>query len=248
MDEGRRMKEIPSHPGYFITESGEVFSDRAWPRRKLKAWMASNGYPRLTLMRDGKIITRSVHSLVAETFIGPRGNQVVRHLDGNPHNCHLSNLAYGTHKDNEADKAKHGHRLFGSRVHGARLTDEGVLRLRAEFLRGVGLRELTESTGMDYSAVFSAVHGETWSHLPVPDYSVRVPLIPVSSWNRGEGSGNAKLTAIDVDQIVSMLRKGMGTDEIADEFDVSRSAIGHIAAGRTWSHQTGIRRKEKAAA
>lgn len=236
------MKAIPSHPGYFITESGEVYSDRAWPRRKLKAWIASNGYPRLTLMRDGKIITRSVHSLVAEAYLGPRGDQVVRHLDGNPQNCHLSNLAYGSHKDNEADKALHGHRIFGSHVHGARLTDDQVLFLRAEFLRGVGLRELTESIGMDYSAVFSAVHGDTWSHLPVPDYSQRVPLIEWASWNRGEKSWHAKLTAVEVDTIVAMLRKGMGTDEIAAEFKVSRSAIGHIAAGRTWSHQTGIRR------
>ena len=49
-------------------------------------------------------VPRTVHSLVAETFLH-RANEkhVVRHLDGNPANNRIENLAYGSVSDNLHD-------------------------------------------------------------------------------------------------------------------------------------------------
>ena len=49
----------------------------------------------------------TVHSLVALTFIGekPEGLEI-RHINGNQKDNRPCNLAYGTHKENEADKEK----------------------------------------------------------------------------------------------------------------------------------------------
>jgi hypothetical protein len=47
-----------------------------------------------------------VHKLVKLVFTGPSRGRQVRHLDDDPQNCALSNLRYGTRKDNERDKRK----------------------------------------------------------------------------------------------------------------------------------------------
>lgn len=50
-----------------------------------------------------------VHRIVAEMFIpNPENLPVVRHLDGNPTNNVVWNLAWGTSKDNWEDAVRHG--------------------------------------------------------------------------------------------------------------------------------------------
>lgn len=50
-----------------------------------------------------------VHRMVAETFIpNPDNLPVVRHLDGDPTNNTVWNLAWGTYKDNWEDSIRHG--------------------------------------------------------------------------------------------------------------------------------------------
>lgn len=54
---------------------------------------------------------RAVHRLVLEAFIGTRPKEMVcRHLDGNSLNNDLSNLKWGTKKENAQDCVKHGRR------------------------------------------------------------------------------------------------------------------------------------------
>ena len=67
------------------------------------------GYPDVSLYAQGKRERRSVHALVAESFIGarPEGMEVC-HNDGNPTNNHLDNLRYGTRSDNMLDRVRHG--------------------------------------------------------------------------------------------------------------------------------------------
>ena len=50
-----------------------------------------------------------VHRLVLEAFVGPRpAGMECRHLDGDPANNHLENLAWGTSKENGEDMTRHG--------------------------------------------------------------------------------------------------------------------------------------------
>ncbi|TXH10486.1 MAG: hypothetical protein E6R04_05275 [Spirochaetes bacterium] len=67
------------------------------------------GYRSVTLIRDAKLRTFTVHRLVLEAFVGPRpeGNEC-RHLDGNPSNNNLGNLAWGTPSENQRDSLAHG--------------------------------------------------------------------------------------------------------------------------------------------
>lgn len=74
-----------------------------------------------------------VHSLVALVFIGPRPPKMqVCHNDGNPKNNCVSNLRYGTQKENSADASKHGvlGKLKGPKASAAKLTWGQVRFLR----------------------------------------------------------------------------------------------------------------------
>jgi hypothetical protein len=56
-----------------------------------------------------KPLRKSIHQLVAGAFIGPRPvGYETRHMDGNPTNNVVSNLAYGTKSDNSMDAVRHG--------------------------------------------------------------------------------------------------------------------------------------------
>jgi hypothetical protein len=102
-----RVRSLDQH---FSSQAGNSFVRRG---RVLKANPAGNtGYLGVSLpepaARSGWRL-RSVHSLVALAFLGPRPEgKEVRHLDGVKTNCALSNLAYGTGIDNEADKRRYG--------------------------------------------------------------------------------------------------------------------------------------------
>lgn len=94
------LKPVTGHPMYLVSSEGRVWSERGM--RWLRATPDSHGYLRVTL--DGA--TCMVHALVAEAFLGNRGDLVIRHLDSNQRNNSLVNLQYGTQEENEADKRR----------------------------------------------------------------------------------------------------------------------------------------------
>jgi len=76
------------------------------------------GYPMVNIHDGQKKRLRTVHSLVAEAFIGPRPDGLqVRHHDGNALNCCATNLLYGTQSDNEQDKRQHGRNANTNKTH-----------------------------------------------------------------------------------------------------------------------------------
>jgi hypothetical protein len=55
---------------------------------------------------------------VALAFLAPQpGTRVVRHLDGDPANNHVSNLAWGTQSENMKDTLQHGTNYWANRTH-----------------------------------------------------------------------------------------------------------------------------------
>lgn len=65
------LKPIPSNPAYLISDSGQVFSTKS--KKYLKTPCGTAGYPLVNLTTGkGKRTLHTVHSLVAETFIGNR--------------------------------------------------------------------------------------------------------------------------------------------------------------------------------
>lgn len=76
----------------------------------LKPQTNRGGYQTVNLYdRPYHFKCRTVHSVVAEAFIGPRPTgHHVRHLDGDQTNNLPGNLAYGTPRENNLDVVRHG--------------------------------------------------------------------------------------------------------------------------------------------
>lgn len=68
------------------------------------------GYHGVTLYRKGTRHYTTLHVLVCTAFRGPRPTDAheVRHLDGVPSHNYLSNLLWGTRRQNQLDKQRHG--------------------------------------------------------------------------------------------------------------------------------------------
>lgn len=126
-------RAVPDFPGYEVSDDGRVRSlDRVIIRsngrplpvrgRTLRPHPAKDGgYPIVNLHRGDERKAISIHTLVLITFVGPRPNGMeALHGDGDPWNCVLGNLRYGTHAENMRDSVRHGTHVNASRTHCSR--------------------------------------------------------------------------------------------------------------------------------
>lgn len=106
-----RWARIPGFSSYEVSDGGRIRSWKSGRPRLLHGWTNRLGYCYVTLVDDlGVSRLNLLHIYVAQVFIGPRPfpKAMVRHLDGNPSNNALANLAYGTSGQNQDDSVRHG--------------------------------------------------------------------------------------------------------------------------------------------
>lgn len=126
------------------------------------------GHQGIRLRFSGRTFSFCVHRMVLLVFVGPPPDPsaVTRHLDGNPRNNYVGNLAWGTHQDNSDDMIKHGTRQVGSRVPSAKLTEEKVIEMRKLRKSGLTYQEIADNFGMTIGPTYFAVTGQSWGHVP----------------------------------------------------------------------------------
>jgi hypothetical protein len=97
------MKELKDFPGYFVTEDGRVFSGRKNDgkvdynelKEKKTRLDSKKKYVIVDLRKENKKYTKSVHRLVAETYINnPNNLPQVNHIDEDKTNNHVNNLEW----------------------------------------------------------------------------------------------------------------------------------------------------------
>ena len=83
-------------------------------------------------------------------------------------NNHLTNLRWGTRKENVQDSIRHGTKARGERNGSARLTEADVVEMRRRWAAGesASLKCLAAEYGIDEHTVFDCVHSNTWKHVP----------------------------------------------------------------------------------
>lgn len=103
-------RPVPAFDGHYeVSNRGRIRSTLTG--RLLKQSPAGAGYLRATHTHaDGRQSSAYAHRLVALAFLGepPFPGAQVRHMDGNNKNNALSNLKWGTPKQNHNDKYRHG--------------------------------------------------------------------------------------------------------------------------------------------
>jgi len=102
-------KNIDWFDGYQITETWLVISFKYWISKILKPGTTASWYSYVILRRNKQSKLKTIHRLVAETFIpNPNNLPLVLHNDNNPKNCHKNNLRWWTHQDNMKQRNKEG--------------------------------------------------------------------------------------------------------------------------------------------
>lgn len=128
-DPRQQWGDIPNCPGYQVNWEGEFrsldreASGRRYKGKQLSTRVSNRGYGLVDLRTaEGKKVTRSVHSVMLETFVpgGIPAGMESRHLDDNPlrntwrpggeeeSRKRGGNLFVGTKRDNHRDKVRNG--------------------------------------------------------------------------------------------------------------------------------------------
>lgn len=102
---------MTQYPGYSVSKQGYVWGPGRYGNPGILTPWANprSGHLMVSLYVDGNRYKEYVHRLVAEAFIpNPEGYPLVRHLDDDPSNNSVENLAWGTQLDNVHDAIEHG--------------------------------------------------------------------------------------------------------------------------------------------
>ncbi|MEN6423333.1 MAG: HNH endonuclease [Smithella sp.] len=177
-----KIKPIPNFPDYLISDTGIVYSiapraNRGRPAKPIikSQWMRS-GYKAVSFQLNGKECKRYVHNLLLETFVRPRpkGYQC-RHLDSNPLNNNLSNLAWGTRSENQMDRLPIGRDNRGSKHGMSKLTEDQAKEIKKlgisankkvrKIDNGGDYKRIAKKFHVSKSTVESIILGRTWGWL-----------------------------------------------------------------------------------
>lgn len=177
--DGKNLRQIPEAFNYYITNNGEIYSyARCHIRKpyKIKHYPNNYGYPRVGLYVNGRLRHYLVHRLVLSAFVGPCpiGFDGL-HKDDNPSNCNLSNLYWGTKKENYADMIKHGKRpgrefVTLEKLHKYYLAKPGVLLLAK-------IARLEKISLIEFTRIFSNKNGNCIGYKRVIDW-IKRGMIP----------------------------------------------------------------------
>ena len=170
------FRQIPGYSQYAIDEHGTIISvcslngrgkSRPWTNAsRLSLGTDKDGYKFVNLCHDGRRRKTTVHKLVLTTFVGPcPDGMMCRHLDGNPANNHVSNLSWGTAKQNGADKVFHGTPCRGESRHNTKLTEKDVLEIRARAAGGESPMSISKDFPITRRGISYIILRETWTHI-----------------------------------------------------------------------------------
>lgn len=190
---------------------------RHYPGQLLDGYMRADGYPEVTLCRQGKRHKRMVHLLVLAAHAGPcPPDQEARHGPAGKADPSLANLCYGTRAQNVGpDRVRDGQSNRGERQGAHKLTEQQVLEIRRRRAAGEELLPLADEYGVSIQTVSNVSLGHGWA------------------WLGGERSprrvGRLKLTDDQVREIRHLRAQGHSLKSIAHAYDISVSLVSGIA-------------------
>ena len=163
------MTEWKTHPkfvNYEFSSNGDVRSTFDGRVRYLRGSTSDRGYKSVSLSSNKLVVKREyIHRAVCELFNGPQPawSQCCRHLDGDKTNNAASNIAWGTDKENEADKALHGTSPKGEKNPMAILTREKVEQMRSiRASENKPYYKIAKDFGVSTMTAFKAVTLRAW--------------------------------------------------------------------------------------
>lgn len=171
-----QWRDIPEFDGaYEVSSLGRVRSkerrvknsrndtEKVWREKLLTGTVHTNGYLTVMMRRNGKNYRRFIHRLVLQAFVGPapKGHEC-RHLNGVRSDNRLSNLVWGTKKQNIADKRLHGTQLSGEDCPASKLRHTQVVAIKWAIAAGVPQAKIARHFGVSSATINDIHRRRTW--------------------------------------------------------------------------------------
>jgi len=165
---GGRCKIVDGFEDYAICENGTL-----WSRRGKKYWcqvlgsQKNTGHVRVAIYNGSGRTNTYLHRIVLEAFVGPcpDGMEACHSPDYTPTNNQLSNLRWGTPKENGNDAVLHGRTVRGSSVCGSKLTPEQAEEVYQMGIKGVSQRKIALLFKISQPAVKEILRGRNWRYM-----------------------------------------------------------------------------------
>ena len=167
--EPERWAAVPGFPGYRVSTRGVIIGKRSDTANGLRAEVGEHGHLRVTLHRDGSPRSGErllVHRVVLEAFTrSARPGEQARHLNGDASDNRLSNLRWGTQRENWNDR-----RAQGNGRSYAKLSESDVCEIR----RRLGAGEAAYSIAADFpvsdTQIRNIARGDQWAPVEAVTY------------------------------------------------------------------------------
>jgi len=160
-----QWKPVPGFEGlYRVSDQGRVQRIQ----RKLLTPGLRNGYLEVSLCKNNEVTHKSLHRLVAETFIGPfsKGLQT-NHKNGVKTDNRVANLEIVTVSEN----LKHSFRVLGrNRVRGSKhplskLIEADIPKIRLLRRKGHSHKDIAGRFGVSATLISRVLAGYNWKHV-----------------------------------------------------------------------------------
>ena len=159
-------KAVPEYDGYYEISNYGRFAAIRNNERFIRKINLATYYPTVSFRKrpeDACQKSRTVHSLVAELFIGQRPEgHVIRHLDGDRYNSKVENLVYGTVEQNINEAILH--KSHKGRNNGrALLCEKGAEAVRMLIELGISQSSIARRLDVSIGTINAIKTGRNWS-------------------------------------------------------------------------------------
>jgi hypothetical protein len=162
-------KPVSINEKYLAGSDGNIYSTHIG-LKKLKPGISKSrgsrlGYKSVVLCNDKYRITKRVHKLIAEAFLG-ESDLTVNHKNGNTLDNRIENLEYCTQSENNIHAIRNGLRpkLDGVKNGNAKLTEEIVNEVRNSYPKK-SYRILSKEYNIPITTLGHIIKRRTWQHI-----------------------------------------------------------------------------------
>ena len=152
---------VPGYDGYKVDVEGQILGPSG---RVMKQMVMPGGYC-YVLCNRGRGHQRKlfVHRAVLLAWVGvPCEGQECRHLDANPKNNRLSNLAWGTRLEQWDDRRRQNRVPRGHKHWSAKLKPYEIPIIRRLHQEGLSSRVIGQRFNVSHTTVLKIVRGVRW--------------------------------------------------------------------------------------
>lgn len=108
----------------------------------------------------------AVHRYICEEINGKPSEEksVARHTCGNGHlGCvNPKHLIWGTQKENQEDRKRHGTFIEGSKVHNSVINEQIAVFIKSEIEKGISCIQIAKNLSVSKYVVYDIKRGRTW--------------------------------------------------------------------------------------